>query len=255
MSEICDLLPWDSAFFGRRIARLRGDTLDDARARAAAEWCAAAGVDCLYFLARTDDHTTVSAAEAHGFGLKDVRLTYSRRLPAPGGVGLPEPPEGLALRAGNADDVPALEEIAETAFTDTRFYFDQGFERRRVADLYRLWVRQSVERYPDSVRVLDQDGRASGFITCDRSADGTGQVGVAAVAASLRGRGLGQMLYQAALDWFARNSVASVTYVTQARNTGAQRLVQQLGFRITATQLWYHRWFSRAAAVVDKCCA
>src|SRR4051812_25558776 len=76
----CALLPWDTEFWGFRVARLHDDTLDAARAAAVDAWCAAQGVRCLYFLARPDVAATPAAAAAHGYDLVDVRLRLDCRL-------------------------------------------------------------------------------------------------------------------------------------------------------------------------------
>jgi mycothiol synthase len=71
----------------------------------------------------------------------------------------------------------------------------------------------------------------------------TGQCRLGGLDASLRGRGLGLQMYEAALRWFASRGIETVIYVTQARNIRAQRLFQRLGFLLHSTQLWYHKWF------------
>ena len=144
----------------------------------------------------------------------------------------------------------SVEAIAEGGYADSRFYYDRNFPRARTDELYRTWVRQSVAGEADVVLVLDIDGEARGFITCQLLDARTGQCRLGGVHASLRGRGLGQQMYEAALRWFAGRGVENVIYVTQARNIRAQRLFQRLGFLSHSTQLWYHKWFDRASASI-----
>jgi dTDP-4-amino-4,6-dideoxy-D-galactose acyltransferase len=247
MSAVCELLEWDTQFFGVRVARIAGHHLDDAGARHALNWCAAERIDCLYFLANAESAESVAAAEAHGFGLKDVRLTYQRRLDPALADGVPELPAGVVLRPSRLDDCAALEVIAEGGYTDSRFYFDRRFPRAAADELYRVWVRQSVAGQADVVLVLEYQGRAVGFITCHLLGERTGQCRLGGLDAELRGRGLGQQMYEGALRWFAARGVETVVYVTQARNIRAQRLFQRLGFLSHSTQLWYHKWFDRHA--------
>ena len=247
MNPVCELLEWDTRFFGVRVGRVVGPRLDDAAARQALSWCAAERVDCLYFLADADSEESVAAAERHGFGLKDVRLTYQRRLePSPAGAA-PDLPPGVFIRPSRPDDAPVLEAIAEGTYTDSRFYFDRRFPRALADKLYRTWVRQSVAGQADVVLVLEDRGRAVGFITCHLTDAREGRCGLSGLEPGLRGRGLGLRLYEAALGWLAGRGVEVVVYVTQARNIRAQRLFQRLGFLSHSTQLWYHKWFDRAA--------
>ena len=43
----CRILDWDSAFFGRRIARIESKTLDEARLEAVRELADRESIDCL----------------------------------------------------------------------------------------------------------------------------------------------------------------------------------------------------------------
>jgi ribosomal protein S18 acetylase RimI-like enzyme len=252
MNPVCELLGWDTRFFGVRVARVVGYSLDEAAARRALDWCAAERVDCLYFLCDAGSEESVAAAERHGFGLKDVRLTYRRLEPALADA-VPELPPGIQMRPARPDEAPVLEAIAEGSYTDSRFYFDRRFPRALADELYRVWVRQSVAGQADVVLVLEDRGRAVGFITCHLEGDGrTGRCGLSGLDPGLRGRGLGLRMYEAALRWFAARGVELVVYVTQARNIRAQRLFQRLGFLSHSTQLWYHKWFDRAAAPVGS---
>ena len=53
--EPVEYLDWDSRFFGRRIARVRGHHLNDHLVAAILEWCSTQRIDCLYFLADAGD--------------------------------------------------------------------------------------------------------------------------------------------------------------------------------------------------------
>src|SRR5438128_737370 len=135
MSGTPELLEWDTRFFGVRIARIVGHTLDDATARHALDWCERERIDCLYLLSAADSVETVALAEKHGFGLKDVRVTYQRRLERALADTLPAPLPGVQIRPARPDDTPALEAIAEGGYTDSRFYFDRRFSRSAVDEM------------------------------------------------------------------------------------------------------------------------
>ena len=76
----CELLPWDTEFFGCRIARVCGDTLRPDQVLQIDDWCRSNQARGLYFLARADDPETVQSAEQHGFGLVDIRVTFERLM-------------------------------------------------------------------------------------------------------------------------------------------------------------------------------
>lgn len=234
-APVCEKLAWDSAFFGVSIARVAGDTLDAAKAAAVEAWCRDNGVACVYFLARPDNAATVRAAEAHGFALVDVRVELERTDLR----GVASPPH---VRAATATDLPALETIARTSFTDSRFYADDHFPHEKCAALYVRWVQESLRGFADVMLVAEQDAVAAGFVTC-KIVQGVGKIGLVGVDPHHRGQGLGQTLMHAALAWLAGKSVTRVTVVTQARNLPSQRLYQRCGFLTSTVGLYYHKWF------------
>src|SRR4051812_7310027 len=112
----CELLAWDSEFFGFPVARVCGDGLRDAAA--VDQWCERNHVACLYFLAHPDQ---LMVAQAAGFRLFDVRMVYEYSV-----SGVPAA-SGHGVRSVVSDDLPDLERIAATRFHDSRFYQDANF--------------------------------------------------------------------------------------------------------------------------------
>lgn len=228
-----ELLAWDSEHFGVRIGRV------GAASDAALAWAEREGVACLYLLVDAGDHDGVRAAEARGFALADVRLTLAREA---GGAGDP------AIRAATAADLDALEPVAARLHTDSRFFFDERFDRERAADLYRRWLRASfTTTFADLAYVAEADGVAAGYITGRTDADtAEAAIGLLGVAEAARGRGVGPQLVGALLAGAAEAGAARVTVVTQGRNVQAQRLYQRCGFRTERVELWFHRWAPNA---------
>lgn len=234
----CRLLDWDSAFFGRRIARATVGRLDPDAARGILAWCARERVDCLYFLADADDPGTVRLAEAHGFRQVDIRVTLER----PAGPPPPGPPPG-PVRPAAPGDLPALRALARTSHRASRFYHDGGFPRERCDELYATWIERSCRGAAEAVLVADDGAGPAGYVSCHLPAGAPGAIGLFAVAAARQGGGLGRALLAAALRWFAERGAPGVTVVTQGRNVAAQRLYQRGGFLTRSLELWYHRWF------------
>lgn len=246
-SDPCVMLPWDSDFFGRRIARVKSHCLDAPLIDEIARWTGEQAIDCLYFLADSNHTPTIALAETAGFRLVDVRLTLDLNNPAAAATTLAATrPPSVHIREAQPNDMDRLAAIARTAHTDTRFYADPHFDYARCEDLYETWIRRSAEGFADQVLVSDQGGRATGYITCTlHAADpATGTIGLLGVGSDSRGAGLGSALVITALDWFGQRGCRQVTVVTQGRNIDAQRLYQKCRFRTRSLQLWYHRWLT-----------
>ena len=243
MPDLLQLLEWDSAFFGSRIARLHANRLDPDLLRQTEDWCRAARIDCLYFLADADHDDTVLLAEAAGFHLVDLRLTFDRKLAAPPMTGIYQPatPD---IRLATAADIPQLRAMAGANHHDSRFYFDRRFPRALCDELYATWVEKSCTGYADALLVADRDGTAVGYLSCHLRPEQCGQIGLVGMHESMQGQGLGRKLVDESLRWFSSAGATRVEVVTQGRNAAAQRLYQQAGFKTRTLQLWYHRWFA-----------
>ena len=242
MSAMCERLPWDSDFFGFPVARVMGGTLDTDGSRSVLAWCTAERVRFLYFLANDHVPSWAAAADA-GFRLVDVRVEMVLDGSWPKLTrGALSP--GVGLREATIRDFDDLLPIAASAHTDSRFFVDSAVPRDKAHDLFRTWLRRSVEgAIADVVFVVEVEGRAVSYVTATL-AQGVGSIGLVGVAASARGRGVGLAMIHRALEWFAAGGAREVRVVTQARNTMAQRVYQRCGFLTGSTRMWFHRWFA-----------
>jgi dTDP-4-amino-4,6-dideoxy-D-galactose acyltransferase len=230
------VLDWDSAFWGVTIGRVQGDRLTEAGLADLDTWTRKHSVDCLYFLARSDDPATVELAHEGGFRLVDVRV----ELTQPSSETEPVP----SIRPYRSEDLVYLRTIARTSHEITRFYSDPHFSRDRCSDLYDTWIVRSCEAgWADAVLVAEIESDAAGYVTCHLDqASNQGSIGLIAVSAQAREKGLGRDLALAALGWCNRHGSLEVSVVTQGANVAAQRLFQRCGFRTNSMGLWFHRW-------------
>ncbi|HST10423.1 MAG TPA: GNAT family N-acetyltransferase [Terriglobales bacterium] len=237
--EVCTYLDWDSDFFGLRIARLNRSRLDEATVAGALDWCAAQRIDCLYFLADSDHALTPVLAERNAFRLTDVRVTFERTL-APD----EQWKQDTIVRPAREEDLPGLRQIASSTHRDTRFYFDEHFDRAKCDQLYATWIENSFRGFAQGVLVAEARNSPVAYLTCHLKGD-EAQIGLIGVSAQHQGQGLGKKLIQSFFACSRQHNAKRVTVVTQGRNLGAQRLYERNGFVTASLQLWYHRWFSR----------
>jgi ribosomal protein S18 acetylase RimI-like enzyme len=244
-SSPCQFLDWDSNFFGFKIARVTRTRLDSQTMQAVLRWCDSHQIDCLYFLAdATDDHT-IGLAEESKFHFVDIRATFERQ---PLGL-IPQRAENsFKIRLNTADDIAALRAVARVCYGDTRFYYDSRFPVHLADALYETWIEKSCRGDADCVLVAEIGRQVVGYISCHLLDLSSGQIGLVGVRPDCSGMGLGQMMVNEALRWFAERSLTRVRVVTQGRNCQAQRLYERCGFLVQGLQLWYHRWFSVTSA-------
>lgn len=239
----CQLLQWDTDFFGFPVAKVLGDQLTSQFKDQIDDWCRANRIACLYFFSRGDDPVTSQIAARNGYELTDLRMTFENADRAQWQMD-----KQPGIRPARPEDLAAMMTIASRSHDDTRFYFDQRFSRKMCSRLYSIWIEKSCNGSADAVWVPEIDGKVCGYVTCKiNRADQVGNIGLIAVADSARGRGTGSALIRQAMNWFADQNARSVTVVTQGRNVAAQRLYQRLGFVTRSLELTYHKWFYEPA--------
>ncbi len=140
MSAPGEVLPWDSEFFGVRVARAGSARLSRDASDRLLEWCAAERVELLYFLADPLPET-IGEAERSGFGLMDVRIELN--VPA---AQLAKAPADDAVRPARPDDLQQLRSLAREAHRDSRFFADRRIPQDRAADLFRTVARAGLRR-------------------------------------------------------------------------------------------------------------
>jgi len=245
--EPCRFLKWDTDFFGFRIARINKEYLDQDFLNRVFRWCRDNDIECLYFLADSDDPKTITLAEDNGFHLVEVRITLERSLKEWPPDSLIQVPPNLIIRPSCKDDIPLLLRIGGGSYLDSRFYLDPCFPQEKCRAYYETWIKKSCKGRADLVLVAEMKGQVVGYITGVVARDKPeGFVELLSVKPAMRKIGVGQELVKSLLDWFNRKGVSYVKVVTQGRNIAAQRIFQRLGFSTYSCQLYYHKWFFKS---------
>lgn len=199
--------------------------------------CRESGVRHLSARVTTEDLTTIHALEEAGFELIDGIQTFALSLDgrhdsAPG-----------SSRLFEVRDLPAVLEIARTAFTVDRFHADTALSSEVADRANESWTRNCcLGVAADAVLVVEEEGRIAGYVSC--RADRERRYGVIVLVATAkwaRGRGVGRRATLAALDWIGRQGLEAVEVGTQLRNIPAARLYEGLGFRLTRTSLTFRK--------------
>lgn len=230
-------LEWDSGFFGFGVARVEGRVRDRAGVEALRHDLARHGIRVAYLAIAPDDR---AAAAAIGGEADDDKVTYARPLSiAERDVDL----EALGVRShrGGAED--ELVELGIAAGERSRFARDPRFGREWQRRMYRVWIERSLAREIafDVLIAHGPSGLAEGLLTLGQRG-GCADIGLVAVGAEHRGRGVGSRLIRAALARAAREGFSEIQVVTQGDNEAACQLYARHGFTLATRQLVYHLW-------------
>jgi ribosomal protein S18 acetylase RimI-like enzyme len=220
-----DVLPWDSEFFGVRIARCEpapgtlASVIAEARAGA---------IDCVYLTVDGEHHELVEEAIRRGARLVEFRLRAHRFRRRETGERDP------AVRLAGPEDRPRLLELARELSGMSRFAADPRFPPDRVARMYELQMERCLET---GVVVVPADGARG---VCAVSVEGgEAYIQVAYTDPTDRHRALGYALILTALESVDARRVFAAA---KASNMGVIRTSLTLGFRIFEFKVLLHLW-------------
>jgi dTDP-4-amino-4,6-dideoxy-D-galactose acyltransferase len=245
ISSPCQFLQWDTDFFGYRIARILSSRLTPELTAQIEAWSQKNAIQCLYLQAESNDPQTILLAEKHGYSLVEVRLTFERNLKDWDPATRAKATQEVAIRAGCPEDIPAIQDVAQNSYVDSRFYFDQHFGEQEWQRYYRAWAEKSFSGGAEMLLVAEKDGEVLGFITGVIVNEGKEcQYELTGVRESARRFGVGQELFRSGMDWCVQHGIPYIWVMTQGRNVTTQRMIQRHGFLTRSCHLYYHKWFT-----------
>jgi GNAT superfamily N-acetyltransferase len=243
-------LDWDSQHFGVHAAQLAVPQLSDDELAEMLQHARRRHVELLVWPAESGRDVSRTLLDDFGGMLVDQKATFVRALDS----------KSLDIDATRITDAPIVEydgatasaslvELAVAAGAYSRFRLDPRIPQERFEAMYHRWIARSVAReLADVVLVAplawgsttDFD-RLAGMITLSQ-AQGVASIGLVAVAAEVRGRGIGSALIRAAHDWMRKRRACEARVVTQLANRPACQLYERSAYRLARVQPYYHFW-------------
>ena len=242
-NEIANLitkLEWDSNFWGFPVAYLSSKHLTDNIMLRIENIIKRDHIKLVEYICNCHDNRSVKTAENNEFHFTDIRLSFEKHLKSKHESVLPE---NYTFEKAQADHVQVLREISKGLYKDSRYFFDENFDRKKVIEFYQGWVEKAVfGKYDDECYCLYDQINPIGFCTIKYNISNTANIGLFGLSKSYQGKGLAKKLLYLTFNMLLEKSIQSVFVVTQGRNYAAQRLYQSAGFLTKATELWYHKW-------------
>jgi dTDP-4-amino-4,6-dideoxy-D-galactose acyltransferase len=199
------LLQWDSDHLGFPVAKIEDPNLDDLSLRRTLTAIRREGACLVYWPASGDREISPHLLREFSGSLLDRRVTFERKLKAEEITPLLDLPP--ISEFPKAAPTRQLLDLAVAAGVHSRFAVDRRFPRDKFVQLYEEWMRNStLGEMADCVLGAFEAGPFSacfGMITLSYAED-EGRIGLIAVQAKLRGKGIGLALMAeawAALWW------------------------------------------------------
>jgi mycothiol synthase len=185
-------------------------------------------------------HADVDIADAaalhllSGRGFRVVRYSYEMAIDLAGPPAEPVWSEGIRVAPFRREDARAFYDAGSEAFAE-----EWGF----VPMAYGDFVRLRVDGGDTSLWFVAWDrDEIAGFVRCDAEYRGAGLVRMLGVRPRWRRRGIGEALLLYAFGAFHRRGQTRVTLGVDAANpTGATRLYERVGMRVTREGATYEK--------------
>jgi len=233
-------LDWDSEYFGFNVAFISCMHLTDNIFSTIEKFVKRNNIKLLEYLCNCHDSRSVKVAEKNLFHFADMRLTFCRQLKEKENTKLPEE---VSFARAEKVDIPELRGISEDIYKDSRYFFDEGFEKAKAKEFFQGWVEKGVlGKYDDECWCLYDGKKPFAFCTIKYGKNESASIGLVGMDRTKHGKGFGKKLLHMVFDILFDREIKEVTVVTQGRNYAAQNLYQSVGFRTKMTQLWYHKW-------------
>ena len=158
----------------------------------------------------------------------------------------PDAQTAPVVRRATPADLPSIGRLGALLVAEHYDFDPQRFlaARPETPAGYASFISTQLEEPDKAVLVADEDGEVIGYAYA--AAEGydymalRGPAGVLhdiIVAPGLRGRGVGRLLLEAALEFLRSRGVPRVVLSTAEKNEGAQRLFASMGFRRTMIEM------------------
>jgi dTDP-4-amino-4,6-dideoxy-D-galactose acyltransferase len=234
------IMDWDTKFFGFPVARILPDRMTRGELERTIASLKEAAVRLAYWASDPGDASSQEAAKACDGFLADRKVTYLIDL---GRASDPAVAVEWAVEP-YGDPLPCaeLEALAVRICAYSRFKVDPRMPDGACEDIYKMWIRNSVNRtIADEVLVIRDSGRIAGMVTLGEK-QGRADIGLLAVAVGMEGKNVGVSLVRAAQEWARGKGYRFAQVVTQGENVAARRLYEKCGYTIDKIENYYHFW-------------
>jgi ribosomal protein S18 acetylase RimI-like enzyme len=238
--NLISMLEWDTDYWGFPVAFLSSRHLSENILYKVNEFVKNENIRLVEYLCNCHDKKSVLLAEENGYDFKDIRLTYEKILKEKMDVDLDRK---IEFREAEEQHIPALREISRDIYLDSRYYYDNNFDKDKVCEFYMGWVEKAVKKeYDDECFALFINKTPVAYCSVKYESSTEVQIGLVGVSNDYVGIGLGKELLAMVFNALLLKGYNRVLVVTQGRNYPAQRLYQKVGFLTLLTELWYHKW-------------
>ncbi len=228
-------LEWDSNFFGLNIAEIDpakvvSDTID------IDDFIAKNNINLVQTCCNINDINKIHLFEGHGFHFIDLKVTYTLDIKKTNFL-------LCDYSLASENDVKILKQIAKVAFTDSRYYSILNLNKKKIDNLYEVWLEKSVNgKFDDYCLKVCNNMDPIGFATL-KLFDKKARIGLIGINPLFQGKSFGYRLLMAVYNFLVNKEVNSLEVITQGKNVVAQNFYIKHGFKIKEIESWYYKLY------------
>lgn len=234
--NLFEFLPWDSAFFGYKVARVVINSEDPEYYNQTLRKLNEEQVRLTYIIVSPQaNHINFLIKESGGL-LVDKKITFCKTTASHSGFR-----NEIMEYVGNGEE-KELSELALQAGLYSRFKIDSNFRNEEFEHLYKKWLENSLNgKVAYKVIISRTKEHISGLITLGAKSD-FADIGLLAVGRAYAGMGIGtELVYYADNEAYA-DKHSQIKVVTQLDNERACILYKKCGFSVESLVHIYHLW-------------
>jgi len=230
-------LEWDSDFFGIKTARIDALKLSGEELAEQLENFHNSSFGLLYIFAPHNLSCHNKEILSAGGILMDEKVTFTMNVDS---INPSLSPHIRSCKGSEMDK--DLETLAIESGKYSRFKVDKRIPRNKFEELYRLWMKNSLNgTFAKEVYAYEDEGQKLGMITIDIR-ENEGWIGIIAVNEAYRGRSIGKLLMHAAIRFCKENKVSILNVQTQLENKISCAFYEKIGFAVRGVEDVYHVW-------------
>ena len=237
--NIITILDWDSKFWKKKICFIGPKKLTESIVFRCKKFIKKNKVDMVQFLSNCHESESVKIAEKNNFGFKDIRITLEKKVDKKKKIKLNK---SISLRKAKLTDFKFIKPIARESYLDSRYYFDEFFSVNRVKNFYEGWLKKAIlGTFDDLCLLICYKKKPVGFCTI-KIRTPNAIIGLFSISSKYQGKGFSKILLKYLNYEMKKDNIKKITVVTQGRNYSALKAYQNVNFKISRTELWYHKW-------------
>ncbi len=235
------LVSWDAEVFGFPVAQIESlrvseDRLAHAEFRRAREWFTTEGVR---FVSCRLHHERL----AESIFLEEEQFRFIEMVLHPHITGLDRlelAENGMLIAPATEADLPALIDIAESAFSHERFHIDPRMDSMRANMRYGNWVKGCMSHPTQSLLKVTDAGALAALFVVEFRDPVTVYWHLTAVSPHFQGKGIGRRAWRAMMRHHQLQGVRAIETTISARNTRILNLYASLGYRFLPPEMTFH---------------